>query len=63
MGMKRWLHAKVGTPTAGRYFRCSCDNCRISWSVWGDWPTIVSGALASLRRHAVDYHGGVDLSD
>jgi hypothetical protein len=59
MGIKRWLHAKIGTATLGLFFRCGCDSCRVHWSVWGT----VADALTSLRRHGVDYHGGVDLTD
>lgn len=59
MGMKRWLHARIGHLLGVSVFWCSCDSCRTSWTV----PMVVSGALASLRRHVVDYHGGVDLSD
>jgi hypothetical protein len=58
-----WLHAKIGPSVLGRYYRCTCDHCQYSWPVYGPWKSIVSLAVVSLRRHAVDYHGGVDLSD
>lgn len=61
--VNRWLHARIGTPTLGRYYRCTCDRCLYSWPVYGPWKTIISIAYGSLWRHAVDYHGGVDLSD
>jgi hypothetical protein len=59
MGIKRWLHATIGSLLGVRMFWCRCDPCSLTWSS----PGPVSEALTSLRRHGVDYHGGVDLTD
>lgn len=57
--MKRFLHARIANFCGSMCFWCSCEQCGHHWTS----PLVVWKALTSLRRHAVDFHGGVDLAD